>query len=169
MAAEKLSGRKALVSALDRLSTALEKQVEDTRRNYDPSRLNEFLCGDSKAAGIYGVYPVQHYYDCLRTVGVTTRKDLEGVWSKFYADESVRESVERLLVAEDDWQAFIRSIDTDLQEVEKQLSPSTISTVGSQLPDGLSLVESTSGNGVAVDTLLKQSRYTLFIFRKHYV
>ncbi len=162
--------RGVLVSALKKLAKALERQVEDSEKNYSPSHLNEFLCGDSKSTGIYGLYPVQHYYECLTTVGVKTRKELEGVWSGLFTDEGVRDSVEELLTAEDNWRAFIKNLDADLQKYESDLSPSAgISTLGSQLPGGLSLVEATSGSSIAMATLLKQSRLTLFIFRKHYV
>lgn len=161
--------KEVLVAALNKLATALEKQVEDTRKSYDPSRLDQFFCGDSKEAGVYGVYPVQHYYECLSAVGVKTRKELEEVWVRFYKDEAVRESVEGLLTAEDNWRAFIRYMDAGLQKIESERSPVATSTLGSQLPQDLCLTEAVSGDSVAVETILKESRYTLFILRKHYV
>ena len=104
----------------------------------------------------------------MTAVGVMTRKELEALWSKHYTDESVRESVEELLTAEDNHRAFIREVDVDLQKVEDKLRPTEISSLGSQLPGELSLVEATSQKSITIESLLKQSRFTLFIFRKHY-
>ena len=160
-----------LISALGKLSSELAGMIANTKKNYDPNRLDWFLNRDSGKEGVSCLlYPVHAYYACFLAAEVKTRKQLEELWISRYTNEAVRDAVDDLLAAEQDYRQYISEIDADLRLLEETLSPSeTSSTIGSQVPLDLSLVEANTGASVSLESLLKRSRYSLFVFRKHYV
>ena len=158
-----------LVSAVRKLAAGLARKVEDVRKKYNPSEMDWFLNSDSRSDGVMGIYPVGLYLDCLESVGVKTRAQLEEVWKELYKAEEVRECVEELLSAEENFDNFVEEVDKDLQSYEDSLAVSQVSTVGCSVPKDISLVEAKSGNAVILGNLLKQSKFTVFVLRKHYI
>ena len=159
-----------LISALGNLSSELTGMIANAKKNYDVNKLDWFLNRDSGKEGILALYPVNAYHACFLAAEVKTRKQLEELWVSRYTEEAVRDAVDDLLAAEQDYRQYISEIDADLRLLEESLSPSETSTViGSQLPVGISLVQASSGTSLSLESLLKKSRFTLFVFRKHYV
>ena len=158
-----------LLSALQKLNQELTKKVGDGRENFEKmkfDRLDEFLNNDCKV-GIVNVAPIFSYVQCLKTVGAKTRAELEEMWKGSH-DEEVRECVEELLSLEESLQGLYDDIDVELQIKEDQLAIQSITKVGDQLPVNLALTNCHSGEVVTLESIWKQSKYTLFVPLKFY-
>lgn len=159
-----------LVPALSKLASELTTMIANTKASYHRSRLDSFLNRDSREHGLLSLYPVGAYYSCFLSAGVKTRKELEELWSSLYTTESVRDAVDELLSAEESYREYISEIDNDLQQgLEDSLSPFETSTLGSQLPVKMTLVDASSGTSIGLESLLQRSQLTLFVFRKLYL
>ena len=169
MAAQTGRDHDHLVPALSNLASELTTMIAKTKTSSHRSRLDSFLNRDSREHGLLGLYPVGAYYSCFLAAGVKTRKELEELWSGLYTTESVRDAADELLSAEESYRMYISEIDNDLQQLEESLSPLEPSTLGSQLPLSMTLVDASSGTSIGLESLLQRSQLTLFVFRKHYV
>ena len=162
--------RTVLLSALRKLNQELTKKVGDGRKTFETmkfDRLDEFLNVDCKT-GMRPLFPMSNYVQCMKAVDVKTRAELEEMWKGCYHDKEVRESVEELLSLEESLQELYDDIDVELQKAEDQLAVQNVTKVGDQLPVNLALTNCHSGEVVTVESIWKQSKYTLFVPLKFY-
>ena len=97
---------------------------------------------------------------------MTTRNELEKIWSGLYRDEEVRESVEDLLQAELSFEDLVVKTEKELQKVEDQNAVANPTSLGDRLPD-LNLIGSKFGEPILLDQVLKTSKLSLFILIRH--
>lgn len=161
-----------LLQAVRTLATGLNSMVQDGRQAFESSGrdINDFVIshGPDELHGLMGIYPVSLYVDCLRTVGVNTRKELESLWASFYSDMTVRECVEELLVAEDSWISFVAELDQQMKDYEEKTALTTVN-LGDCIPLDITLIETKSNETLSLKSCVERSPFTLFILRKHYV
>lgn len=163
--------RAVLVSAVNKLAKDLHQVVEEGRTSFKScADINDFVRsrGPDQPYGLYAIYPVSLYVQCFRSVGVTTRKELEERWSRHYHDTQVRENVEELLSAEDGYNTLMEEIEGEMQRYEDQTAVPIVS-VGNCIPADLSLMEATSGEMIPLQSYCSKAKYTLFVLRKHFI
>ena len=164
-------GKEKLLSAVLSLSMELEEMVENGRKSYEATcDINTFVQshGPEDMHGLLTVYPVQNYAKCYNSAGVKSRKELEEVWSSYFSDGEVRDTIERLLATEEAYKKFMDDLDKEMELHEKKTA-TPVAFVGKCLPKDLTLVESRSGETTDLESLLKKNNLTLFVLRKHYV
>lgn len=161
--------RSLLVASLQTLERGLRQMVEKARKDFVTLTLDEFLSGNNYQSGVYSVYPVQLYVDCMVSVGVSSREELEQLWKEHYHHVDVQDSVEELLTAEEKYRSFIAEADEELQKCEDTIALASVTTVGFQLPRDLSLLEAVSGQSVSLESIWTKSRFTLFVLQRHFV
>ena len=163
-------GRTQLVAALQTLERGLRQMVENTRKNFLALTLDEFLGGDNRQSLLYSAYPVQLYVDCMVSVGVSSREELEQMWKEHYRHADVRDSVEEVLGAEEEYRSFMAEADEEVQRYEDSIALGSVATVGCQLPPrDLTLLEAASGRPVSLESIWTKSRFTLFVLQRHFV
>ena len=75
-----------LLPVLRKLNLELTKKVSDGRKSFEAmkfDRLDEFLNSDCKM-GLRVLFPISSYVQCMNTVGVKTRAELEEMWKGCY-------------------------------------------------------------------------------------
>lgn len=170
MAGVQVEERQLVLTAIDRLSGALNKMVQDGRKDYkEAQHINDFVKSHGKEDlhGLLKVYPVQLYVECFKSLGVASRKELENLWNRY---EGVRHSVEELLAAEEGYKAFVGEMDAIMNAHEEETALPVV-PVGAHLlqTDAGAFPEARSGIATSLNSLLKKCAYTLFVLRKHYV
>lgn len=166
-----MEGRQLMLTAVDSLSGALNKMVQDGRQNYKEAKhINDFVKSHGKEDlhGLLKVYPVQLYVECFKSLGITSRKELENMWSRYFSDESVRLSVEALLTAEEGYKEFIVELDGIMSAHEEKTALPVV-PIGGHLQTDATFTEARSGTATSLNSLVKKCAYTLFVLRKHYV
>ena len=163
--------RGVLISAVNKLAKDLHQVVEEGRRNFKScADINDFVRsrGADEPYGLYAIYPVSLYVECFLSVGVSTRKELEERWSRYFHDTQIRDSVEELLSADDAYNTLMEEIEGEMQRYEDQ-SAVPVLAVGDCIPADLSLMEATSGEMTPLQTYCSKAKYTLFVLRKHFI
>lgn len=158
-----------LLASLQTLERGLRQMVEKGRRDFVTLTLDEFLSGNNYQGGVYSVYPVQLYVDCMVSVGVSSREELEQLWKEHYRHADVQDSVEELLATEEEYKSFIAEADEELQKYEDTIASASVITAGLQLPRDLSILEAVSGQPVSLESIWTKSRFTLFVLQRHFV
>lgn len=152
------------------LGKAMEGLVESGKANYSASSdISDYIRLDNKN-GIRLLYRAKSLYvECMRKVGVKTRKELEQLWAKGYSNPALRDAVEALLEAEDAFSEFTSMLDRDLVEYEERNSTSQDAIkAGQRLPEDLCFVEASSGEAVPLESHWKTTRFTLFVLLRHF-
>ena len=162
-------GLSLLVTSLQSLERGLRQMVKKARKDFLTLTLDEFLSGDNYQGGVYSAYPVQLYVDCMVSVGVSSREELEELWKEHYRHASVRDSVEEVMMAEEEYRSFITEADEEVQRYEDGIASASMATVGCQLPKDLTLLEAVSGQATSLESIWTKSRFTLFILQRHFV
>jgi len=161
-----------LCAAINDLSTALEEQVRDGKQKYEQSERDIVsFCksgGPDNLRGILTLYPVQDYAQCFRKLEITSRMELETLWSKYLTDESIRNSVDRLLSAEDNYRRLISELDQDCKTLECKMQ-FPVARVGDHLQKEITFMEPSSGKEITLSEVLQKAHYTLLVLRKHFV
>ena len=161
-----------LLPALQELNQELTKMVEDGRESLqgiksNVNSLDDFLKVEWDV-GLFPLQPLFIYADCLKAVGVKTRAELEEIWKGCYHDKAVRKCVEELLSLEESLQEFYDNLDAEIEKAEDQLAIQNVTKVNDQLPTDLALTNCCSGEMVSLESVLKQSKFTHFVFLKFY-
>ena len=160
-----------LISAVSKLAKDLHQVVEEGRKSFEScADINNFVRsrGPDQPYGLYAIYPVSLYVECFRSVGITTRKELEERWSQHFHDFQMRESVEELLSAEDAYNTLMEEIEGEMQRYEDRTAVPVLS-VGDCIPADLRLMEATSGEMTPLQSCYSKAKYTLFVLRKHFI
>ena len=157
----------ALLSALRKLNEELTKMVKFGRESFQMTSLEKFLKIEL-GVGMDTIQPLFIYVDCLKAVDVQSRAELEEMWKSYYHDKEVRGCVEQLLSLEESLQSPYDDIDVEIQKAEDQLAIQNITKVGEQLPVDLALTNCCSGEMVHLESVWKQSKFTLIVPLKFY-
>lgn len=161
-----------VLAAVSKLASSLQQMVRDGRANYEHSGdINDFVKshGEKELHGLLTVYPVQLYAECFRSLGIKSRKELEALWNQHSQDAEMKESVAELLLAEEQYRAFMEELDQIMNKHEEKTALPVAKLGGKLSTGGVELVDGSTGNAVSLDGLLQKSNRTLFILRKHYV
>lgn len=163
-----------LQSVINELSTSLRKMVEGGWARLEKSKdINDFVTsrGAENLHGLLSVYPVQLYAECFKSLGMKSRTELETLWGKNFHHEEVRDAVEELLLAEDNYRStsLVQELDRRMHAHEEEAVALPVVVAGECLRTEATFVEARSGDTISLKTLLQKSPYTLFVLRKHYV
>lgn len=160
-----------VLAAVANLSASLNKMVQGGRENYKASGdINDFTKshGEGHFHGLLSVYPVQLYAECFKSLGIKSRKELESLWSRYFNDEEMRDSVEELLSAEDGYRAFMEELD-QIMTAHEEKTALPVAAKGECLQSDATFTDAHTGDTMSLTSLLQKSPYTLFVLRKHYV
>lgn len=160
-----------LQSVINELSTSLRKMVEGGLAHLEKSKdINDFVTsrGAENLHGLLSVYPVQLYAECFKSLGMKSRTELETLWGKNFHHEEVRDAVEELLLAEDNYRSLVQELDRRMHAHEEAVALPVV-VAGECLRTEATFVEARSGDTISLKALLQKSLYTLFVLRKHYV
>ncbi len=160
-----------LLTALQKLATGVAGVVEENRTAYKsaPSVL-DFISFNNQ----YGVRrmfrAMPMYAECMSSLGVATRKEMEGCWKARFREEEVREEVDELLHAEEGFDGFLAEVEEDLKREETKLAAPHVIEEGKKLPLDLALVNSRTGEANKLESHwgLQDDRQTLFVLMRHF-
>ena len=161
--------RSALVSSLSDLGEKITNIVSKVQDNFRASTdLYEFIRLGNKN-GITALFGVSHAYsDCMKTLGVRTKAELEQLWKKCYREAEVRDAVEMVLEGEQAFAEFVAEVEKELIPYEDKSISKGPAMAGQVLPKDLGLFDATSGQPVTLDTYWKESKFTLFVLIRHF-
>ena len=161
------SERSLLLSVISSLSEKIAAALKQAREDFKAaSDVYEFLSTTNVEAGIRKLFIMPHYIECFNSMGVKTRAELEQIWTKHYKDHKVKEEVEELLQHEESMREFAVEVDKELALLEKK--PKPFAQVGQCLPQDLSLTDAETGEKLQLETCWKDSKFTWFVFLRHF-
>ena len=157
----------SLLSAISTLSGKISGAVKEARENFQgASDVYEFLSTENVSAGIRKLFVMPLYIECFKSLGIQTRAQLEELWRKSYSDHRVRDTVEDLLENEDSICEFAKEVDKELALHEKKTKP--FAHVGQSVPKDLALTDADTGEEMQLETCLNGSKFTWFVFLRHF-
>lgn len=163
------AGRSLLLSALSQLSGSVGRVVQEVREGYQAcSDVDDFIrMGDGVRIGrLFAV--VSSYAQCMETVGVRSRVELEKFWARHFVHPEVREAVETLLEEEDNFHQLVEEVDSRVSDIEDRLTTNPPASEGQLLPGNLELIESPSGQQTTLEESWKGSKSTLYVCIRHF-
>ena len=170
-----------LATSLHSLSESYNKALNSARKEFEASTgIHEFLKyednfskkGDSEPEepkNLARLFKVSVYgqAECFKKLGVGTRAEMEKLWGEHLANPDVKEAVDALQNAENSSLKFIDEVDQKLAIEEGKFSGGP-SHAGMQLPKELSVIDASSGHPTALESICKTSKYTLFMYVRHF-
>ena len=157
-----------LVSSLTALAEKTESFVQATREEFEKRADLDFhqflLFHSSFEQGISRLLCVLYAYaECMKSVGVKTKAELEQLWTKHYSEDGVKAAVESLLLAEKHYTQLIDTIDEKLSPHEEKSTTSAPAQTGEALSKDCTLIEIPSGQPRTLEAYWKEAKYTLFV------
>lgn len=155
-----------LVSSLTALAERIERVVQRTREDYETTTdFLEFLVyrKDPEKSILKLLDVMVAYIECMKSVGVKTKVEVEQLWTKHYSEPGVKTAVESLLQAEKHF--------TELTtEMESKLSPQEVKSVTGDPPKAgetfsidSTLIAIPSSQQTTLEAYWKEAKYTLFV------
>ena len=119
--------REKFISATKELVDTLTRVVEAGRKEFTQIgglQFSYFIPDSADAKGIRQIIKPTWtgYWKWLEEVGVSTRNEMEYLWSSFGNDEEVQKCVEELLAAESKYNELTAQADVDVQKEEDKVS-----------------------------------------------
>uniref|UniRef100_A0A673WWV0 Uncharacterized LOC115192909 n=2 Tax=Salmo trutta TaxID=8032 RepID=A0A673WWV0_SALTR len=99
------------------------------------------------------------------SIGVKKRIDAEDLWKKSYHHAKVQEQVEELLQLEEEWDAFLDRIDTELKTSDKRLTGGPTSQ---NLSADTPLTDARSGENVTLGLYFGKGENLLLVLIRHF-
>ena len=161
------AGHLKLVSSLLALAKSFNDAVEATRLEFETSSdVYHFLKYEGEQQNTYRLFTVAVYgsAECMRNLGVGTRAEMEKFWDEHLGNPDVKEAVDTLLKAEKGWLDFVAEVESKLIIEEDKLTINPPVSTGKHLPRDLCLLDSSSGQLANLESLWKESTYTLFMY-----
>lgn len=143
--------------------------MEKCRANHNGCPNVEEYVSLENTTGIKQIYQIMPAYaEAMKNVGVTKIKKLEELWGSKFADPLVRDSVEELLQVQEEMAEFLQEIETKLAKTDDAIVGDNALQVGNSLPTDLMVTEVPSGRPVRLEESWKESKYTLYVFMRHF-
>jgi hypothetical protein len=157
-----------LLSSLSTLSQKIASAVKQAKADFiTVSDVYEFMSTRNKTTGIQKLFViVSLYIECFQSVRVKTRTELEKLWAKYYDDQEVRGTVEELLDNEESVEKFAAEVDKELSNHESKSNPPA--KIGQALPKSLVLTDVETGEETPLENYWKESKFTWFVFLRHF-
>lgn len=154
-----------LVESLLNLAKKIESAVERTREDYNKSELYQFLTYSKNSNhGILKIFAATPAYaDCMKKLGVQSKAELEDLWGKHYGEPGVKDAVDILLQAENNFTMCVAEIEGKLRPLETKLTLNSAARIGQDLPEEHPLVEIPSGKQISLQACWKGAKFTLFV------
>ena len=119
--------REKFISATKKLVDTLTRVVEAGRKEFTQIGGLQFSYIIPDSADAKGIRQIIEptwtgYWKWLEEVGVSTRNEMEHLWSSFGNDEEVQKCVEELLAAESKYNELTAQADVDVQKEEDKVS-----------------------------------------------
>ena len=161
-------GSKAqLLSAISVLSEKIANSVEQAKKDFKSAPdVYEYMSTENSAAGIKKLFIMPLYIECFKTLGVSTRAELEQLWAKEYADPDVRDKVEELLENEDSMCEFAKEVDKELKSHEQ--ASNAPASLGQSIPKDIRLTDAETGQQVELELHWSSSKFTWYVFLRHF-
>lgn len=109
--------------------------------------------------------------ECFKKLGVGTRAELEKLWGEHLTNPDVKAAVDAVENAEKSRLQFLDELDQKLviADLEGKFSGSPAQAhTGMQLPKDLCIIDASSGQPTAIESICKTSKYTLFMYVRHF-
>ncbi len=106
--------------------------------------------------------------ECMTKLGVGTRAEMEKLLEEYLGNPDVKEAVHALQSAEKNWLDFVAEVESKLAIEEDKLTTNSPASIGKQLRKDLCLTDATSGHPANLESLWKESKYTLFMYLRHF-
>ena len=153
----------AIATLSEKIARAVQKAKEDFKASPDVYDFLDIKNPDPRTQTLFLVPP---YVECFKSLGVSTRAELEQLWAREYSDPEVREKVEELLETEESIREFATEVDKVL--ISHERAANTPACVGQSLPKDLLLTDAETGEQVALEMYWKRSKFTWFVFLRHF-
>ena len=119
--------REKFISATKKLVDTLTRVVEAGRKEFTQIGGLQFSLIIPNTPGTKGIRQIIEptwtgYWKWLEEVGVSTRNEMEQLWSSFGDDQEVLRCVEQLHAAESKYNELTAQADTDVQKEEDKVS-----------------------------------------------
>lgn len=156
---------KLLVASLLTLAKKIEGAVDRTREDYNKADLYEFITySHDKSHGIMKLLAVVFAYaECMKELGLRSKRELEQLWRKHSQEPGVKDAVENLVQAEEKFANFVADIERKVNPLENKLTVKDKPQVGHELPKEYSLIEIPSGQKVPIESCWKGAKFTLLV------
>ena len=162
--------RGQLLAVTEKLGKLLRKAVDDGQKTVETRGLAGFLAEFHQREYTFSpLCLLALYYETLTSAGVKNRAELERDWEEYSQDDAIQGCVSAVLQAEEGYHKLLAQVDVLVrrEDDEAALPASEICTVGSRLPTNLTLLDPFSGDSVTLESIWKQSPYTLFVLMRH--
>lgn len=94
---------------IETLSTFLNSSLEQAKLDVEES-LETFISKNIRKLG----KATDAYFNCLNAFNAATQAEMEAKWKAYYRNKDLREAVDNLHEAEDNWNEFLRTVDKKL-------------------------------------------------------
>jgi hypothetical protein len=163
---EEASVPSLLTPCLSALAEKIENSVKVTREEFKSTAdLYEFLKyrpdGSRGVSQLYALTP--GYVECMKTLGVSTKAELQQLWANHYESPGVQDAVEKLQIAEKKFVEFTTEIEHKLLPFENKLTVKDSAKAGDMLPKDHPLIEIPSGHPITLESCLNGAKFTLFV------
>ncbi len=159
-----------LVSSLQGLAQSYQNAVDGARKEFEASTdihlFLQYVEGPFKMSRLF-VVAVHGQAECMKKLKVSNRAEIEKLWSEHLDNPGVKEAVDAFMDAERNWVELVKEVDRKLAIEEDKVTPNSAAHVGQQLPKSLSILDGSSGHPVNLETIWKESMYTLFMYVRH--
>ena len=128
-----------------------------------------YVTPPSRAHGIRRFWAhVINYSKCMQENGVRSYAELERLWKAHYGRTEMREVVDELLEAEEDYHSFLEEVESAFRKEEDDDLVATVK-VGEPFPSDVELLDVRSDKKLPLDqTYWKESKATLLVPKRHY-
>ena len=158
-----------LVAAVNELEAQVREIVEGARKGLKQCHnIDEYL-EMNNFNGVFKLFLViMAYTEVMTKVQVKTKREFDLLVERRSENSIVRDSLQKLRIAERDYAALVQEVEGKLSEVEEGLMGEVSLKVGDFIPKGLTLTEARLGATVQLGKYWIESQYTLFVLMRHY-
>ncbi len=165
-------GKCLLLAALQKLAAGVTEVVEESQAAYKAAPNLQDYINFRNEFGVRRTFrAMPMYVECMSSLGVSTRRELEELWKAHFKDEGVREKVDELIHVEESFDEFLAEVDEELKRDEAQLLAPHVVEDREKLPLDVALVDARSGGTIKLESLCDKednSHLTLLILMRHF-
>lgn len=151
----------AVCDTLECMISTIESILTEAREIIDDGSVNEFV---TKKVGCLGKL-IGCYGRELKKLGITKREELDNFLKQnFSSSDRIRDAVTELDQAENDWESFLREVDTQLLGSSSQ---TTQPSVGDAFTLDSKLIDVDTGEAVSC-TSLQTDQVVVMVLLRHF-
>lgn len=169
--AEGDASKSLLLASLEKLVDGVSEVVEENRATYkDAQDVQEFIRFQNPNGVRRMFRAMSMYAECMSSLGVATRRQLEDLWKAQFRDREVREKVDELLHKEESFDDLLAEIEEELKKDEATLAAPHVIEEGEEVPSDLSLVNARTGETEKLGNVCAKDigHHALIVLMRHF-